>query len=295
VAIEKIEGLSGQIIYAFKHNSIYVVAGFDPEYDLSIARINSEVGAINRFGVIKAGDNIYFMDTDYKIYLMVGDNPQWISQPIQSYIDSTFTDSLDSSIRSYELANKVMFAQTDSNVAKIVAYNKISKTWSVESHPSQTLIVGSFRYDTIQNQTGFDERSYWMHEMDASNNYIYTEDLDLEVDTLIYDSAAVPVIFAFVYQSPYIVGDGQSIHQVQYISATIRGSDSENIFYEIYDGNDSLLTVDTTMLFDDKYDSYILAPSTHASKFLSVKLYGRIQDISDLQITYRRIGRAPIP
>lgn len=293
VAMEKVEADGGDHILVFKHNSVYDVFGSDPEYDLSISRVTAEYGALSRFGVIKSGNSVYFMDTEKRIHKMPGKDGFWISYPIQDYIDSVFTET--DSIRTYELSDRVCFRSIAGTSPKAVVYNKLSGSWSIETANESTELInpsGSFRYDTLQNHTGFDQFSYWLYEAQGSimvgdGAYLWTE-YDENFDSLgssIYN-------FPFAYQTAW-QGDGDSIYQIQEVRVIAEGDSGQYMICQIYNKDNELLTSDSTMFDDRDYGLYSISLPSHSGMYLSARLSGRVNKIRSLKLDIRSIGYAP--
>jgi len=293
VAIEKIEAGSDDILYALKHNSVYLVTGYDPEYDLTIERLTNEAGAVNRFGVIKQGNSVYFMSTEKRIYQMIGRDIKWISRPIQDWLDSVFTDAYDDEIRTFALADKIVFRQSHSKIG--AAFNYISGTWAIESYDAYLDPVGSFLYDTSQNQTGFDQYSYWLYESDDSGAHFYNEHTGW-VDTVYTDSTntATHIDTFDMALQPYYIGDGVNLWQVQYVQISAVCDSGYAITATVYDVSGDSVAAGTLTVDNNGYGDYYITMASHLDKYLSVRIKGRWHEIHDVQIKARRVGRGSI-
>jgi hypothetical protein len=300
VAIEKIEGPNGDHVIAFKHNSIYDASGVDPEYDLSINRITSEYGALNRSAVKRVNNDIYFMSTEERIYSLSSRGVEWISFPIQDYVDSLFTS--DDSIAVFELTDKVIFTARNKTLG--VAYNYLSKTWSIESwsFPTNSIYIGgSIRYDSLQNQRGFGKNSYWVYE-DATYNptndsdYIWFE-TSVTADTVRRDpvggEAGGANEFPFVYQTPFIQ-DGESIYQAMWVTVTAKGDSGKTMGCVVVNEEGSVLD-SSNVTFDNRtHDIYTISFDENEGAYLALRFSGRIIEISNIKIKARKVGRATL-
>jgi hypothetical protein len=287
VAIEKIEGNSGDVMFAFKHNSIYTVTGTDPEYDLSVSRLTSQYGARDRWSVIKVGDMIFFMTSDEKIYAMTGTEPKYLSAPIQDFLDSTFTGD----VRTYALKDKVNFYSKATELA--VSFSLMTGTWSVETYAVDLKPEGSFRYDTIQGKAGFDDNSWWVYENDAVRSFFWCEYDSLTDSGIAPFSVGHGNIYDFEYQTPF-VGDGEWVVRAVGAKLTCSGVTTKWVVADVYDQDNVKIATDSFSFGSgqDWAERYFWFPP-NSSRYFSIRLHGRFTAINNVEMYWTRLGRAP--
>lgn len=294
VAIEGVDGAGGEVLYAFKHNSIYAASGYDPEYDLSIRRLTNQNGAIGRQTVLRVGDLIYFMNTDKVICRLSGGAIDTISKVIQDYVDTTFTTA--DSIRAYYLDKRVMFAHIYRNDNHWIAYNIESGTWSVEKYNYGFIPVGSFLYDTLQNHKGFDQFSTWLYEKDDSATCLYHEysgridsirRLPPTGEVLVYDTITSVV-------EPVFTGDGEHLWQIRDIQMTAAGDSNTYIVCELRNESGTVLETDSVRINKNVENDYTVSFAEHTAKYISIRIKGKLSVLRNCRATVRRVGRAEL-
>jgi hypothetical protein len=311
VALERSHSTAGDVLFAFKHNSIYAITGYDLDYDLRYSKLFSDldIGVVSRRTITKAYGGIYFLSPNMRIYRIVGAQLEEISQPIENYIDSFFVDykTADTGAICYVMTDKVMWR----NGSNTLAYNIGTNSWSVEEiaqydavgQPLSAVIFpqGSFRYDTLHNVNGFGENSYVHYQAQAyvdSTTTLYTEWGGL-YDSLKYDAGETLGVFDLEYQTPFVVGDGNYLWMVRKLEMTMTGDSGVYIYYSIWNQDNDSLVADSIMLDNRASSDYIVGVPNHSGKYLSVKIEDRDSDtlnlgnfkLRDIQVYPMRLGR----
>jgi len=280
VAVEAV----GDILYAFKHNSIFAVTGTDAEYDLQFSVVTRRTGALDRYSVIKYEDEIFWLSPDMKIYSSIDFQP--ISDPIENYLDSLFTDytSAQDSVRAFALTDKVCWVQINSREA--IAFDLTTRTWDRENY-SGYVPYGSFQYDTLANVRGFGENSWLMFRADTAQSFM-VEQLT-GTDTVQSGS-----VFTWQYQTPF-VGDGVSQWNIPYVEFTATADDSTYIIVSVFNEDGDSLVSDSVMVADVSETTYRIGLPRHSGQFLSVRFEdnGGIK-LSSVNVGRKRVGRARI-
>jgi hypothetical protein len=289
VAVEKLEISSGDMLLAWKHNSIFAITGTDPEYDLSVTRLTSEYGARDRWSVIKAGDMIFFMTTDERIYGMTDASPKYLSGPIQDYLDSVFTGD----VRTYSLEGKVNFWSKLKR--KAASFDLSSGTWSVETYNLDILPEGSFRYDTIQGKAGFDDNSWWVFENDTHPSYLWSEFDGLTDSMLPPLSVGTANQFTFAYQTPFY-GDGEWVIRPVGVKLTCTGESNAWLVAEAYDQDNVKIATDSFAFSggQDWAERYFWFPPSSSCRWFSIKFRGDFTAVNNVEAYWTRLGRAPV-
>lgn len=287
VAIESVPSQRGaEVLYAFKHNSIFAITGFDAEFDLQFTTITRRTGALDRFSVIKYQDEIFWLAPDMKIYSSTDFQP--ISDPIENYVDSLFTNYITAQgkVRAFALTDKVCWINISSREA--IAYHTKTRTWSRERY-SGYIPYGTFQYDTLVNSRGFGENSWLAFRVDSAQSFMVEREVRL--DTLGGDSTA---LFVWNYQTPFI-GDGIAIWMIPYVEFTATADDSTYLWVSVWNGDGDSLVYDSIIIADTVKTTYRLGLPRHSGEYLSVRFRdgGGIK-LSSVNIARRRLGRARI-
>jgi len=291
IAIEKVTVGRETFLYALKNNSIYAIIGYDPEHDLTYQVISENVGALSKEAVINTGDEIFFMSPDMKIYSLsiTGGRPKEISQPIEDYIDTLFTNfsTALTTMVTYRLYDKVIWADT-ANVRALV-FNTRSRIWMLYKYDAAVRYVGSFRYDSL-NAPAYDEFDYWLYQNDAGENYRVEQEVAV-------DSTATAFRFPFVYQTPYI-GDGEFLYQIVSAKVIANWDDTDTLIVYIVDNEGTF--IDSIKTLSDSRSSrlYDIGMPFNQSSYLALRLKSG-EDIDSMIIhsvvtKHRRIGKVEI-
>lgn len=267
VAIEAISSGEGDQLYAFKHNSVFVVTGYDIEYDLSFNKITSKCGVVDRRSIVKVDDEIYFLSPNMKIYKIDIGGLEEISQPVENYIDSFFVDYNTAYNNTYAFAmtNKVCWRKG----VNILSYNIESRTWSTDNYSEYNYHMGTFEYDTLSRLKGFGENSYVYYQSYIAAS-LYKEG-SYRYDSIYYNGAGLKGVFHLYYQTPFI-GDGENWWKINSVKATMSGDSGTYIYFSVFNqANDSLCT-DSIMINSRVDDDYTIGMPRHSGKYLSVRL-----------------------
>lgn len=287
VALEKLPYGDNEILYAIKHNSIYSVRGYDIDWDVTLVFETGKMGTINRNTIIKADDEILFLSPNMKIYSLTRGEPKEISQPIENWIDSIFGDyaEANTNVYTFRLSDKVCWIDTADS--KVLAYNLISRTWSIETYTFQP--VGWFRHDTSETKYGLGDYDYWLYEYDAVNFIIE--------NTTQYDVVGASVLPNFKVELPTTF-DAENLWSIDEVNMTafIEGSATVTIRV-IGDSEDTLATV--TLTGDARVNkSYSFGFGANVSRrpILQITIGNTAAGFKlyDLNVKTRIIGRATV-
>lgn len=252
-AIERIPTGDADVLLPFKPTSIYVITGYDPEFDLTLNILSDDVGTSESDLVVRDGSDIYFVSTDLKIYRMRGlSEPQDISASARMLILSVLADTSSSdpprptdyigrngsiiqlgrqsnlSVKGELFGDYVLWInQID---GRTLAWNTVSGVWSLNKYNLLDEPRGVLLYDTAHGvrlspyatpMFYFDGRAYNLQYMvdstDANNSY-------------------------FVFRSPFY-GDGVHLFSIDHIDITLFGRDS--FFVRIINSAGDTLSTDT--------------------------------------------------
>lgn len=214
VALEVIPGGALDVIVAMKHNSIYELIGYDPEYDLTWRTIDSKVGALNRNSVVRHGNSIYFMSMDMRFYEYSNSRGlREISPPIENYIDTLFgsASAAAQTLFVYAMQDKIVLSDTAGKRALV--YVPRTEQWPcVESYRSSFEPVGSFHYDSSRTNFSQDQFDYWIYNSDSTERFV--TEFAWPTTGAIYDTInGATYNFTTKYRTPYI-GDGQALYRI---------------------------------------------------------------------------------
>ena len=312
VALAKLPYGDGEVLLAFEHNSVYLIAGEDVEFDASIINLTRKCGAISRRAVMSTEDEIFFMSPNMKIYSTTGGTPKAISNMIENYIDSIFTnyDSAKLNLRTFRTANRVIFFEK--NQKKGLAFDLLSRTWQVETYYGKMIPEGSFLHDTTAI-AGYDELDWWIWQsgLDTVAGPIYRgkkfikELASQGVDTYNNGATSVEYQYPFYYQSPFY-GDGEWYYEIQQLQFTAKGDSGKYCYLTIYNENEDSLLVDSVAFFSDvltapEMRDYRTAFASHEGKRLSIRFWSKdsgtatdVFEISDVKIDLRKKAKNAI-
>lgn len=242
VAIVKMEGSFGPILYALKHNKIFIIIGYDPASDLTFYPVDTEIGAANHKSVIKVGKSVFFLSPDYKVYELIGDSkPLEISLPVADEFLSLFQYSSgwgqfrdNGTPMAYRITDHVVFANEDSTRA--LAYNYKNKSWSIFEYgnpdvsPTEYIKPRfSFNFDTTQGNRGFSKNSYYV--VDDSNRLFLEHAFNYDKNDI---GGAKILGFDRQYTSS-CYGDGKYLWKLLSISLDIRINVFDTIYIDVLD------------------------------------------------------------
>ena len=299
VSLQTLPAGSQQMLYAFKHNSIYGVSGYDAEYDLSIFPITTEIGAVNSNAVISAEDIILFLAPDLDIYaLSNGAKPQNITKGIHNELVNIFNSFDSAKVRAiaYRFDDYLCFTDT-SNADTLLAYDLESRTWTTIGRIENVDVVSTFQYDTL-GVRGENNEVWW------SLNPLYSE---LLVPTTGYRQTgigATAAAVAFEYRTPYITADDYMI-QVEQIDFTAYWGSGDDLTLRIIDQDGDTLATETITYSAARNNSYSIGMPVNEGQHLAIDFSTAVLTgspslsadsvwISDIDVKWRRIGKNAI-
>jgi hypothetical protein len=89
LALERAEGFGDDMLYAFAHNSIWLIDD-QGNYEAILPPSGTSVGAVSAETVVKNGGIVYFISPDMKVWALSGTQLGQISQPVDNYVESVF-------------------------------------------------------------------------------------------------------------------------------------------------------------------------------------------------------------
>jgi len=292
IALEEAAG--GDAFYAFKRNAIYFVTP-GPQVHL----IESNVGPVSANAIVRYKDQIYFLASDMRIYMVYGANPPIdVSDPIRNHIDSIFVDRHIAyrKCRAFRLNDGLKFF--NDSTKKGLNFNADRGQWSIEIYGQQAISPhGSFQFDTTEYS-----RFAWG---DYGISVIYINDptaLMVESDSAFDSTSTTKIEFNSSVRFPFF-GDGEHLWMIKSVDLSVHGNTSDDtLHYQIRGHNYNVIagtpfdfTCNTT---DGSCYTY---PVPHKDRFVSFELmseadYAVSDDIYDklfldqIIITYQNMG-----
>lgn len=238
----------GNVLYAFKHNSIWVITSSDVEYNLLFEQMTNKTGAVSRETVVKVGDDIFFLAPDLAVYRLgpsgLSDPP--ISEPVRDWIhDSLFDASYATAYayaRLYKLGNAIK-VQNDST-GEMFSFDYKMNTWGREAYPNAYYPRGSFQYDSTANIRGFGEIYDLLFVSDSVKAFQYQKLLNVPNEGFTPGWTATFGGF----------GDGVGLWTIVQIGGHLRGAYRSllrtQLYYTIYDASYESLCSDSVKVFN---------------------------------------------
>ena len=236
VAVVKLDGNYGDVIVTFKHNSIYMVRGEDPESDLNLYPVTTTYGAINKQSIIKVGQDIYFVSANYDVYLLKGsEKPKLISSPLAD----GYLDAFGSDILGFRIIDHICWT----NGGSVIAFEYKTGAWKKYSYGGVRGLKFSIIYDTTDAAGFVNEHTF----IGAGGNELFSE-FTGSIDRPMADSVYFP---ALNYESP-CYGDGEYLWTIEEVllDAEMFNSDTLVMFITNEDGT-SVDSSKITMSGDD--------------------------------------------
>ena len=269
VFIERAEGFGRDALLVGKRNALYIANIGEGS---SVQLLESNVGAVSRRATVKYGKTIYFLSPNMKIYATHGTTVQSISDPVQNYVDSLFTDGATAakSCRAFRFGETIKFFDTTSGVG--LSFHTERGTWSLEtySNDSSYVPVGSFTYDssTAGIMAGFPE------------TILYSKDSDpMKVQGSTVDDWGVYTRPVYEFQLPFL-GDGKSLWSIQKLQMTLENRSTYSFlrYYVINEMHEVILHgVDSlTASADGNWELHF---PYNIGKYLSVKFHFQVNDM----------------
>lgn len=174
--IVSLSSTNNDILFALKHNSIFMILGYDAETDLTFIELPNKVGLLDGFSLVEHDNVIYFMSPELKIYTLNESGAvDEISLPIEDRLDSIFTDfrTAVGRIRSFNTSFDVIWVDTTATSSSVdaIKYNIPTNSWNIESYDSSFVPAGSFKYDTTVGRTGFGQFDWFIYQSDSAESF----------------------------------------------------------------------------------------------------------------------------
>lgn len=274
------------LLYALKHNKVFAVTGYDPQYDLQFQTISSRHGAVNANAVMKISPFVYFVAGDFNLYRLSGGSLDTASTTVTASIRTMFANGQN--LRDY--ARLVLFNDrlllTNDSTGSTLAYYYNENAWTTYSSTRSYLFRQGFQFDTLDNRSGFLSNDDWMLMHNQAR--LAKETSNYGIDTVYDTTSYIP----FVYQTPFI-GDGETVFEITEVVISAKAGRTTNIRAVVYNSyGDSLMTARLTL--DTLNNNFRLGFGPHIGKYLSVRIaadttLGQLT-INDVTMLYRRIG-----
>ncbi len=127
----------GSVLVIGRKNSVYALVGNN--FNEFVLSKRSAIGVISEFAMTRAGNNVYYLGVDYRVYRVGATEPEHISAPIQDALNSfqVFTSSSPSGVKihpelSYAEGMLYVNIPTDiaTNTSRTWCYRIETGTWS---------------------------------------------------------------------------------------------------------------------------------------------------------------------
>jgi hypothetical protein len=285
-----IEASESSLMYAFKHNKLFAVTGYDPTYDLQYNVLSARHGAVNRLSVVKVSPYVYWLNPDLRVYRIMGGSIESVSDPVDETIMSMFGDYLTAQrkARLFKFNDRLLLTNDSSGTT--LSYDYLNGTWQYFAGKSTNKYLTTFSYDTSQTTTGFGRYSDLLL-LGNMKKFAIEQQTYRGVDSL--NDTVTNV--SFDYRSPYF-GDGQSLWQIKAATFSPAG-DSASYVLSIYNETGTVLAACTVYVPTSGFATYDVGFPTHVGKRVSLgiassspKSYG----LRDIIIEPRKVANAPL-
>ncbi len=261
VAIEELYGT----LYAFKHNSIWFIAGFEAELetpwgriidtDVEVRELTSAYGVVSRETVCKYDDAIYFLTPTGKVMVIDDQGLSELSAPIQDRVDSLLSSTYKGRGDYGWLygANDAIKLVNDST-HQALSYHIPTGTWGEElTEPSSFMPIGSFLYDSTEGLGGVgDGRILWTKGTTFfKRQRLYGQQFESSGN--------------YAWQAEFVLpGDGVNLWSITGMKFLVYPFTNMRLRYTIYDGFGDSLVADSLNVYDlHAYDSAWLPLNWH--------------------------------
>ncbi len=305
IAIEKTRLGAQEALAVFKRNKIFLVSGYDPEYDLSLDLIAIGTGCISREMCLGHNGAVYFVNNNLDVCRLYGAKIDTISLTVREYMISTLTDTVETYTggrrRMSAALARPSYSAKDIN-ARIMSYNEyilvlnqgtgngmawntISNTWSRVKFRFGAVPYGTFAYDTISTISLFGENKDIFYF--TSQRPFYITD-----DTSYNDAADTGIVMK--YATPEY-GDDAHLWEIQRVALTYSSSSGTPVVTMriMSGGMDTLATTTFTATSNGKPQTGKWGFPRHAGSNLSLQIEtdgtGPLS-VSNIEFKPRRVG-----
>jgi hypothetical protein len=282
VALEELHGT----LYAFKHNSIWYLAGYDAEMEtmwgrvigttVEVRELTSALGAVSRENVVKYKDAIYFLTPQGVVMTIDGEGLRELSTPVQNWIDTLFkatkragaSDMYADYAAFKEYAH--LFCADDQlklindSSGKLLSYHIPSQTWGEQKYTS-FIPTRMFEYDSTHGLIGTNVELYFAEGTgNFKQEYPYGYD---------YDQGG-NFEWAAEFSMP---GNGLDFFSIDRIMLRQEPRSSWMLRYTIYDSDGDNLVSDSIYQYVDHYRFLRWDLREHdLTMYPSIRLWGKV-------------------
>jgi len=282
------EGVSDELVslgevngelYMLKHNSVWSLGGYDPEYDANIYKVTSELGVASAKTAITRADAMWFLSPSLKMYRLGSDGLNDISQPVENWIDTLFNTYVDaaSNARMFPLGDAVKLL--DDSTQDLMSYNYQTQMWSKEDYAADPSVLGSFRYDSTMNLSGF---GFYSDLVFYDSTVAFRSE---SRSTMYPDYWDANNLFRPLHATEmYLGGDGVHLWQAEEIILTINNylaTITSLEFVSIYDRpGGTELCRDSIIMASSGLQTYVIHPNPQSApaRWLYLKFWGNEGD-----------------
>lgn len=279
VALEELYGT----LYAFKHNSIWFIAGFDAELetpwgkiidtDVEVRQLTSKYGAVSRENVCKYNDAIYFLTPKGEVMVIDEQGLGELSTPIQNWIDTLFKATSVSGVMQADyvafdkyahlfVADEQVKIINDSS-GRLMSFHIPSQTWGEQEYTS-FIPTRMFKYDSTEGLVGTDVELYF-----AEGTGYFKQ----EYPTGHTSDAAGNFEWAAEFSMP---GDGVNFFSINQINLRHEPRSLWWLRYSIYDSNGDSLIAGSVYQYGDHYRFIRWDMLPHdLTMYPSIRLWGK--------------------
>lgn len=279
VALEELYGT----LYAFKHNSIWFIAGFDAELetpwgkiidtDVEVRQLTTAYGVVSRETVCKYNDAIYFLTPKGEVMVIDAQGLSELSTPIQNWIDTLFKATSVSGVMQADyvafdkyahlfVADEQVKIINDSS-GRLMSFHIPTQTWGEQKYTS-FIPTRMFKYDSTEGLVGTDVELYF-----AEGTGKYKQ----EYPTGHTSDAAGNFEWAAEFSMP---GDGMNFFSINQINLRHEPQSLWWLRYSIYDSNGDSLIAGSIYQYGDHYRFIRWDMLPHdLTMYPSIRLWGK--------------------
>lgn len=296
---------NGDYMYAFKHNKIFVVAGYDPQYDLQFSLLSSRHGAVNATSVVKISPYVYMLAPDLNVYRLTQGSLDTVSTKVTRTLEGMFSNYGEAvrHARLMQFGDKLLVVNDSTHAMLAYYYNEAA--WTEYLTDSTYEFINTFSFDSVDNNTGYESFNTWalvdLTHPNMKSLAVYEaafRGVD-SVERAGFTLDANPYYFAYVYQTPF-VGDGEAFYEINEVGFTAQISDTHTVRLTVYNEADDSLASTTVTLYPTaaRLNHYLSGFGPNVGSYLGVRFACDScpvpLTITDVTVQYRRAGNAPV-
>jgi hypothetical protein len=236
IALEQLN----DVLYAFKHRTIWFLAGYAAEVEtmwgrltdseVEVRQLSSHFGALSREAVCKYLEAIYFMSSHGKVMVIDGQGLRELSLPIENRIDTLFPEFSDLVDHAHLVGVDDCIKLTNDSSGKVLSFHIPSGTWVREKFTG-FVPERAFIYDSTDGGTEYSE----IHWGQGTGHF------RRQYDDTRFDAAG---LFEWAAEFP-VNGDGFGLWNIQQLSLRQEARSLWWLRYTIYDSDGDSLASDS--------------------------------------------------